>query len=237
MTHVSEVTDLMIEHFDFEIHGPEGVLYDGSTYFGFFIRTALERQEGIRDTQEKAFRPAGDQLAKTAEFVFTDEAPVTPNDPGRSGHRGLAFPSKALRMIDQIELYLPRGGPLELGFVRGSKQIDPDEWFFHAHFFQDPVWPGSLGLESFLQLLKFAAVRRWPQLVSSHRFALATGQSHRWSYRGQVVPRNRKVTVEALVTRESNEPHPALYGEGYLMVDDLCIYRMENLGIQLLPLT
>ena len=26
---------------------------------------------------------------------------------------------------------------------------------------EDPVTPGSLGLESFLQLLKFAAVERW----------------------------------------------------------------------------
>jgi 3-hydroxymyristoyl/3-hydroxydecanoyl-(acyl carrier protein) dehydratase len=37
--------------------------------------------------------------------------------------------------------------------VIGRIAVDPSFWFFKAHFFQDPVWPGSLGLESFLQLV------------------------------------------------------------------------------------
>ena len=43
----------------------------------------------------------------------------------------------------------------------GTIAVDPEFWFFKAHFYQDPVWPGSLGLESFLQLLKYAAWQRW----------------------------------------------------------------------------
>ena len=55
----------------------------------------------------------------------------------------------------------PRRRPARLGFVAGSTTVDPGAWFFQAHFHQDPVWPGSLGLESFLQLLKVVAVERW----------------------------------------------------------------------------
>jgi 3-hydroxymyristoyl/3-hydroxydecanoyl-(acyl carrier protein) dehydratase len=106
-----------------------------------------------------------------------------------------------------------------MGFVRGSKDIDPQEWFFKAHFYQDPVCPGSLGIESFLQLLKFAARERWPQLADSHRFAPATGKSHRWTYRGQILPQNRTVTVEAVVSQMTESPHPALHANGCLMVD------------------
>ena len=63
-------------------------------------------------------------------------------------------------MIDRIDLFQPEGGAHGLGFIRGSKEIDPAEWYFKAHFHQDPVCPGSLGIESFIQLLKFAARKR-----------------------------------------------------------------------------
>ena len=235
LSHASEVTDMIIEHFDFEISNRDGLIYDGSTYFGFFTRSALERQEGIRDAAQKAFTPAPDQMTHGTAAVFVDEAPLTPADPARSPSPALALPAGALRMVDRIDLFIADGGPAELGFVRGSKDIDPQEWFFKAHFFQDPVCPGSLGVESFLQLLKFAARERWPQLVDSHRFALATGKSHRWTYRGQILPQNRTVTVEAVVSQVTESPHPALYANGCLMVDGLTIYRMEDFGIALVP--
>ena len=66
-------------------------------------------------------------------------------------------------MIDTIDAMLPEGGPRALGFIKGSSRVDPAAWFFRAHFHQDPVWPGSLGLESFLQLLKVFATRQWPE--------------------------------------------------------------------------
>ena len=72
------------------------------------------------------------------------------------------FPAPMLRMVDRIDAYVPDGGPKRARPRRraGSRWI-PAFWFFKAHFYQDPVWPGSLGLESFLQLLKYAAWKRW----------------------------------------------------------------------------
>ena len=37
--------------------------------------------------------------------------------------------------------------------MRAEKAIVADQWFFKAHFYQDPVQPGSLGLEALLQAL------------------------------------------------------------------------------------
>jgi 3-hydroxymyristoyl/3-hydroxydecanoyl-(acyl carrier protein) dehydratase len=235
MTQASEVADMIIEHFDFEIHAAQGLIYSGSTYFGFFAQATLERQEGLREAPERAFALEAEP-GKSHLFLFSDEAPLTPEDPERSCVSGLVFPSRALRMIDRIELFLPEAGPRQLGVIRGSKEVDPQDWFFQAHFFQDPVWPGSLGLESFLQLLKFAARQRWPQLAASHRFACPIGRGHRWTYRGQILPANRRVAVEAAVTEVIESPHPALIAEGFLMVDGLPIYRMEEFGIRLVPL-
>ena len=47
---------------------------------------------------------------------------------------------------DLLRLLLDVEG--RLGRVRAEKTVDPSEWFFKAHFFQDPVQPGTLGLDS-----------------------------------------------------------------------------------------
>src|SRR5205823_14572415 len=104
------------------------------------------------------------------------------------------FPDSRLRMVNHIDLYLSDGGPHGMGLILGSKNIDPEEWFFKAHFFQDPVWPGSLGLEAFVQLLKVVATERWGQPTSPGGFSLAA-RPHQWTYRGQVTPRDRKSVV------------------------------------------
>jgi acyl transferase domain-containing protein/3-hydroxymyristoyl/3-hydroxydecanoyl-(acyl carrier protein) dehydratase len=234
MTHASEVVDMLIEHFEFETRSSHGLVYSGSTYFGFFTRAALERQEGLRGARLKAAAPGADDDGGGG-FVYEETPPLTPQDVRRRPSSGLAFPSGALRMIDRIDLFAHSGGQRRLGLIRGSKEVDPQDWFFQAHFFQDPVWPGSLGLESFLQLLKYAARQRWPQLAATHRFAPAAGRSHRWTYRGQILPTNRRVTVEASVTEIVEAPAPALFAEGLLMVDDLPIYHIQDFGIRLIP--
>ncbi|MCP4691838.1 MAG: hydroxymyristoyl-ACP dehydratase, partial [Desulfobacterales bacterium] len=139
------------------------------------------------------------------------------------------------RMIDEIECLIPDGGPHGLGFIRGVKHVDPAEWFFKAHFFQDPVCPGSLGVESFIQLIKHLAMERWPHLAASRRFAPLTDAPHVWTYRGQIAPKNKKVTVEAVVTRVEETPAPLIEAEGYLKVDGKYIYKMERFGVRLAP--
>ena len=67
-----------------------------------------------------------------------------------------------LRMVDRDRRATsPTAGRTGSGSSSGAIAVDPAFWFFQAHFYQDPVWPGSLGLESFLQLLKYAAWKRW----------------------------------------------------------------------------
>jgi 3-hydroxymyristoyl/3-hydroxydecanoyl-(acyl carrier protein) dehydratase len=132
-------------------------------------------------------------------------------------------------MMDRVELFVPDGGPRGLGFVRGIKAIDPAEWFFQAHFYQDPVWPGSLGLEAFIQLLKVAAARRWGTPAASQSPAL--GATHRWTYRGQVIPTDRLVTVQAVVTAVDDAAR-TLTADGFLSVDGRAIYQMNDFTLQ-----
>ncbi len=236
MTKVSEAVEMIIEHFDFIILQDDETVYSGETYFGFFSQESLTQQVGIRGAKEQAYHPTKDELKHSLSYLFEDLAPLSPADPEAHPAPFLAMPANALRMIDSVEMFTRDGGPDGLGFIRGAKQVKPDEWFFKAHFYQDPVCPGSLGIESFLQLIKFIAIDRWEHLAGNHRFELITDHPHNWIYRGQVVPENKKVEVEAVVTKINDSPVPTIYANGFLKVDGLYIYQMENFGFRLVPI-
>src|SRR5207248_10809274 len=99
--------------YQFAVRDARRVVYEGETYFGFFTRRALDQQVGLRDA--KPYDPTADEIRRGRQFPVPTEAP---------------FPDERLRMVEQIDLLVPDGGPQGLGFIRGSKRVDPGEWFF-----------------------------------------------------------------------------------------------------------
>jgi 3-hydroxymyristoyl/3-hydroxydecanoyl-(acyl carrier protein) dehydratase len=229
---------MIVEEFDMQIWRKGACVYDGRTTFGFFEGEALARQVGIRDAGARRYVPDDSELARSRQIALPDLAPRAPGDVAGAIPHGASMPARALRMIDEITCYVADGGPHGLGYVRGVKRVDPAEWFFAAHFYQDPVCPGSLGLESFLQLLKAVALDRWGDRYGrTHRFApIGLGVPHTWAYRGQIIPANREVTVEAAVTRVIEGDAPTLCASGLLSVDGVAIYEMTDFAISLVPL-
>ena len=114
---------------------------------------------------------------------------------------------------------------------QGSVTVDPSHWFFQAHFYQDPVWPGSLGLESFLQLLKFAAWKRWGDPPPGGWQTVALNAKHEWVYRGQVLPTDGTVTVVLEVTH-ADDAARRLTADGFLTVDGRVIYQMTGFTLE-----
>lgn len=214
LTRLSSSAGMILQWFDFEVKAGSELVYQGDTYFGFFPKAALARQEGIQNAQR--YQPSEAELARSRSLAY----PVQP-----------PFPGEQLRMVDQIEVFIPDGGPQGLGFIRASRQVRREEWFFKAHFYQDPVVPGSLGLESFLQLLKFLAWERWGNPGEKGWQAVALDEAHEWIYRGQVIPDNKLVTIEAVVTAV-DEVSRLLTAEGFLSVDGRVIYGMKRFTVQ-----
>ena len=236
MTKVAEAGGMIVQSFDMQIWRAGRIVYDGETQFGFFSAAALAQQVGIRDASDRLYVPDADEARRGRRFALETCAPLTPDDTGVASPDGAAvLPARALRMIDEIELFVPDGGPNGLGFIRGVKHVDPHEWFFAAHFYQDPVCPGSLGFESFLQLLKIVALKRWGErLRDTHRFEpILVGREHTWVYRGQIIPSSRRVDVEVVVTEIQDGPAPTVAGSGFLKVDGIPIYEMKNVGVRL----
>jgi 3-hydroxymyristoyl/3-hydroxydecanoyl-(acyl carrier protein) dehydratase len=213
MTKVATSGGMIIQEFDFSVADRHGILYEGDTMFGFFAKEALANQVGIRDA--KPYQPTESETGRGRALHYPDTAP---------------FPEQQLAMIDRIELFVPDGGPNGLGYIRGIKDVDPDEWFFKAHFYEDPVTPGSLGLESFIQLVKFVAVERWGWQDGAIVSAVALEHKHRWLYRGQVVPTNSRVMVSAWITAVDDQQR-ILTVDGFLSVDGKLIYQMNDFTV------
>lgn len=221
ITKVSQSGGMIIQNFDYHLSCNGEPVYVGDTYFGFFSKESLVHQVGIRDA--KVFVPSAEESARASRFDAPDAAPFANSD---------------YMMIDNAELLLD-GGPHGLGYVRGTMQVDPSTWFFKAHFYEDPVVPGSLGLESFFQLMKFYAAARWRLgadavfRTPSQRLDAKTAKpiAHEWVYRGQVVPRDALVTVTAVI-REVDDATRQLTAEGFLSVDGRVIYQMKSFTLQ-----
>jgi 3-hydroxymyristoyl/3-hydroxydecanoyl-(acyl carrier protein) dehydratase len=210
LTGVSASAGMILQTFAFEVSDAVQAVYRGQTSFGFFSKEALRQQVGLRDVQ--FHQPAAEEMARLQSFAYPRQTP---------------FPDDRLRMIDRVEA-VADGGRHGLGWLRGVKAINPAEWFFRAHFYQDPVMPGSLGVESFVQLLKAAARRRWPD---AEQPAAVLGP-HRWLYRGQVLPTSGTVVVEAVVTG-ADEGERSLTASGLLAVDGRPIYRLDGFTLAL----
>jgi 3-hydroxymyristoyl/3-hydroxydecanoyl-(acyl carrier protein) dehydratase len=217
MTSVSNSGGMVIQHYDMAVRCAAGEVYRGNTYFGFFSKEALATQIGIRDAAR--YEPTAKERAEAEAFAYPVERP---------------FPNRQMRMVDRVEMFVESGGPRGLGFIRGSTTVEASAWFFQAHFFEDPVWPGSLGVESFLQLLKVVAFRRWGAEGMGFEAELGEGEGgkHSWSYRGQIVPADRQVTVEAVVT-EIDDARRLIRAEGFLVVDGRVIYQMKDFAIRM----
>ena len=234
LTKFSEAGDMIIEHFEFQVLNKGEMVYQGHTHFGFFTQKALDEQVGLQGVKLTSYDPT-EEVSEIQPTLLPEANPLTPLGPGGTISRYARLPAIAIRMVDRIDMFLPQGGPYGLGLIEASKLVDPDEWFFEAHFLHDPVCPGSLGLESLVTLIKYIMLQRWPNLVESHCFSLASDIQHTWTYRGQILPTNQAVRVQAIVTKMKTEPLPRIWCDGLVSVDGLPIYEMKNFSLGLVP--
>ena len=210
ITSVSQSAGMIVQNYDFEIRSVRGPIYTGDTYFGFFSKEALVNQIGIRDADPYA--PTDDERRRARAFSIPLDAP---------------HPDEQFQMVTDVEIFVPNGGPQGLGFVRGTRAVNPEAWFFKAHFYQDPVWPGSLGLESIIQLMKVFAIERWGAPADGRLEAMTRGCKHSWLYRGQVIPTDSRVVVDAVVTA-IDDAEQTVEASGTLSVDGRFIYKVTG---------
>ena len=212
MTKFSMSGGMIIQSYDMSMTDASGrQVYKGKTEFGFFTKESLANQVGLRGAKPLTGLTGGRSL------------PLSGGLP--------ALPGPKLLLLDSVE-WFDGAGPKGLGAILGHRAVNPREWFFDAHFYQDPVCPGSLGLESFIELMKCAARDRWP---GAGRFeSMVLGRTHKWLYRGQYTPVNKDVEVQCWITGVDDSAR-TLTADGYLLRDGLTVYEMRDFTLKIKP--
>jgi len=186
------------------------------TKFGFFPAAALVRQAGLPILEKDRGYLALPSLA-------SDMSPADPR-----------LANGQLRMLERADYFDPDGGSAGLGLIRGKQAVDPSAWYFKAHFFNDPVQPGSLGLDALEQLLMRAVLLKVPAAALKGMTAEtpAIGERVKWSYRGQVTPEKCEVTtVIELLSFETSQDRILATARGSLWCDGLRIYEANPLSL------
>ncbi len=226
LTRLSRVSGVILVNFDVQCFLHETTVFTMQTGFGFFSKEALDQQVGL---------PVSDGQRAWVDEPCDFRVDLTQGPERYCGGR-LRLPGTMLLMLDRVTGYWPEGGTKGLGRLRAEKTVRMEEWFFKAHFFQDPVQPGSLGVEAMIQLLQFYMLHRgMGEGIEDPRFVpLALHHTVTWKYRGQVTPDRQRITVEMdIVARGRDDQGPYAVAEAWLWADDLRIFHVEDLKLHI----
>jgi len=204
-TAVSSSGGMTIMRFDIVVHDDAGrTVFTCETQFGYFTMGALRNQKGLQ-------LPHGAPLAEVAHAL--------------AGHP--ALPRDDWRMLDRVIVAQPDGGAAGRGHYAAAKDVSEDDWYFQAHFWLDPVMPGSLGLEALLQLARWVHSERTGP--SEHGWSLLTDHKTSWLYRGQVLTESAQMTAELDVLQLTDD---TIRCSGVIRADGVPIYRLDDFGLR-----
>ncbi|MEM8891190.1 MAG: beta-hydroxydecanoyl-ACP dehydratase, partial [Bacteroidota bacterium] len=150
--------------------------------------------------------------------------------PADKPHYRLA--SDQLNMIDNLILAKDRG-EYGKGYIHAIKFIKTYNWFFSCHFYQDPVMPGSLGVESILQAMQVYALQQdLGKSFINPKFVQLKNHKTVWKYRGQILLNVKEMHLEVHIKEiEMRAGQLAIIADAYLWNEGMRIYQVSDLGL------
>jgi 3-oxoacyl-(acyl-carrier-protein) synthase/3-hydroxymyristoyl/3-hydroxydecanoyl-(acyl carrier protein) dehydratase len=218
-TQNTKSADMILQSYQFEICRPDGSLvYSAETNFGFFTKSSLASQKGLSSSLYDVL--PNDHIWDDRLEALDDKTLFAQDD---------SIFQNAWRRIENVASWSEQQGRYGRGRLVATQDIDPSDWYFNAHFYEDPVMPGSLGLEGLIQAASLAARRLEPSVQSVGH--IKPKSSHSWIYRGQVVPSNKRLVYDIHV-KGFDRDTAALTFDGVLWVDGLPIYRFFDVELE-----
>ena len=205
----------IIQHFSFELICDGEVFFEGNSSFGYFSAESMASQTGL--DAGKTILPWLKQIGHGNQFIPIEGTALE-----------TVLPKGKLHLLDGVIISIGAGDHQE-GYVYANRRNTPQDWFYACHFHEDPVMPGSLGIEAIFQAMKVFA-----QLQSKENQTadLVTGQKMNWSYRGQVLQQNQQMQLEVHFNETWQVGSKKLYkGSASLWADNSRIYEVRNLAI------
>lgn len=125
-----------------------------------------------------------------------------------------SLPQPFMLGFDRARLVYAEGaGKYGKGYAEAELDVSANDPWFWCHFLGDPVMPGSLGLDAFLQL-----TGTW-SFFSAGIYGRARALDGAYTYNGQVFPFNKKVFYRMDVNKLLKKKR-LLFFDGHLAVDD-----------------
>jgi 3-hydroxymyristoyl/3-hydroxydecanoyl-(acyl carrier protein) dehydratase len=222
----------IIQKFDFQLSVAGEPIFVGNSVFGFFPPEAMANQIGRDGGQETVplFEQTGRGSSASKSIVIANSTYYLP----KIGRPYYHLPEGKLSLLREVFID-PEGGRNQKGYIYANKPIDPLDWFYTCHFFEDPVMPGSLGVEAILEAMQvFALQQDLGRELQNPRFDLVPDQTMDWKYRGQILQKTKMMKLEVHLTRiERFASEVRVMGEASLWADRIRIYELKNVGIRL----
>jgi 3-hydroxymyristoyl/3-hydroxydecanoyl-(acyl carrier protein) dehydratase len=213
----------IIQRFTFDLKTGGTVFYRGSAAFGYFTAETLAHQAGLDNGRIIALPKLSAQ--ETVEAVLAHQT----GRPAVASYLRLA--KGQLRLIDRIRI-VPGAAGAAASIIYAEKDVHAGNWFFRYHFHDDPVMPGSLGVESMLEAIQIYLLQSdHVKALRAPRFIHGTGKTT-WKYRGQISPLEHEMTVEIHIQELITTPLSILVrANANLYKNGLRIYQVSDLRV------
>ncbi len=224
----------ILQNYTFELSIDGHVFYKGKSSFGFFPADALASQVGLDKGAEV------DAWYKTKNLTPQDYLQIKLDSlygkmklykaPAEKPHYHLA--ENQLNLLDHL-IVAKNQGEYGKGYVHATKFIKPYEWFFACHFYQDPVMPGSLGVEAVFQAIEvFALQQDLGKDFKSPKFVQLANNKTVWKYRGQILSNVEEMHLEIHVKNvEQRGAQLAIIVDAYVWNGKMRIYQVVDLAL------
>ena len=222
--------DTIIQTHSFSLSCNGQQFFHGDTMFGYFTRESLEAQVGLDGG--KAISPWIEQNPKQKSAELDLNSSNFRKILGENSMRQhFCLSSGKLSFSDKIVL-VPNGGKYGEGYAYAYKKVNPDDWFFPCHFHQDPVMPGSLGLEAVIQAMQaYAIYQGVGNSFRNPRFSTVLSKVA-WKYRGQIIPSTKYMQLDLHVKNIiKNEKQVVLTADANLWRENLRIYEISDIVV------
>lgn len=143
------------------------------------------------------------------------------------GEGNAQLPLPPFLMLDRIVKISDKGGDHGKGVIDAEMDIKPDLWFFKCHFEDDPVMPGTLGLDAMWQLVGFFL--GWLGGIGKGR-ALSVGEV---KFSGQVLETAKKLSFHINVKRVIMRKLVMGIADGIMKVDGKQVYEAKDIRVAL----
>jgi 3-hydroxymyristoyl/3-hydroxydecanoyl-(acyl carrier protein) dehydratase len=224
----------VLQNYTFELSIDGHIFYKGKSSFGFFPKEALAQQVGLDNGKEIPawYQTQGLQPSQYMQIKLDSLFGKMKLFKAPEGKPHYHLAGDQLQLIDKL-IIAKDSGEHGQGYIHATKYVKPYEWFFTCHFYQDPVMPGSLGVEAILQAMQVYALQQdLGKDFKSPRFVQLDNHTTVWKYRGQILTPVKEMHLEVHIKSvEQRGDKLAIIGDAYLWNEKMRIYQLTDLAL------